>query len=179
MEKVLELEAEKNSLYLCYYEVGQGQTLLPLVIWMTEFLNSAYFGQLRTEEQLGYIVSSKTENKSEVLHMGFMVQSDTKEPNYIHGRTIDFLEKSKKRVDDLKNEEFEKIRNSIAKNFEEDFKNIGQLSNSHWVQISRCTYDWDLLERIRQFTLDLKIEDVKKFFYGVFYENTKVFELHL
>jgi len=79
----------------------------------------------------------------------------------------------------MKDEEFEKIRNSIAKNFEEDFKNIGQLSNSHWVQISRCTYDWDLLERIRQFTLDLKIEDVKKFFYGVFYENTKVFELHL
>lgn len=101
--KLLTNKSEKNNCIFIYYEIGNikknvtnGWLYKLLFLYITyNFLSEKFFNQLRTIEQLGYLVScnvninGSTENNSYFLN--FMVQSPYKCPDEIQVRIKKFI----------------------------------------------------------------------------------------
>jgi len=50
---------------------------------LAQMLNEPFFNQLRTQQQLGYVVFSRATNQRDVLGIQFAVQSPTRSCEYI------------------------------------------------------------------------------------------------
>lgn len=69
VEVVLEDQANDNSCILTYFEVGQDNDMrVSLIInIIMQYLNEPFFDDLRTKQQLGYVVFSRGFSSRDVL----------------------------------------------------------------------------------------------------------------
>lgn len=94
------------------------------------------FNQLRTTEQLGYIVSSSVWAAAGSLGWRLVVQSE-KNPTYLENRVDAFLEDTlKKLLETMSEDEFEQKRQGLIDKKLEKFKNLGEETSSFWSHIS-------------------------------------------
>jgi len=179
VEKELSNENEKNCCYLSSYVIDHDIEKFPLLEWLDAFLGQEYIEDLRTNQQLGYLVTTYPQKKSDLLLFGFLIQSDVKEPNYIHEKTQDFIHiKAKKMIDEVSKETFDKLLDAIIIEYKEDSRNIYEESAAHWKMISRLEYDFDYTDKMVEICKKMTMDDVKKCFYRTFIENPRVIELH-
>ena len=68
----------------------------------------------------------------------FCLNLSIKEPNYLHEKTLHYvLNDAKKKMDELSEEEFEKLKQAAINELEEDFKTINSKAKFHWNQVLR------------------------------------------
>jgi len=176
----IELETQGNCAYLGYWEMGQGskEFAAPGMI-IENLLSSKAFEELRTQQQLGYVVWHMNRVKKDVYYGVFIIQSDVQEPNYIHARVVEFLETMKKYMAELTEEEFVKCKTSLANGLAENFKTIPQRCNTHWAQCGRQDYVWNYKDVIEQQLLNATLADVQDKFTNMFFVDKKVLEVHI
>jgi insulysin len=104
------------------------------------------FNQLRTEEQLGYIVHTSIKTSgTDIKGIVILIQSDGFDPIHVESRVEDFLEKFRPRIVDMTEEDFASNVNAVVSSFLEKvrrrfFRVIG-------------TLDWSVL--LNYFSLSL------------------------
>lgn len=88
-------DKEKNSLMARYYQYGRTTIRNRL---LTDLLHTAIgstiFQELRTKQQLGYVVFSRLMINKGVIGYNILVQSDKKSPTYIANRIDELIEKN-------------------------------------------------------------------------------------
>ncbi|KAG0039010.1 Insulinase (Peptidase M16) [Podila clonocystis] len=109
---------------------------------LAQIIQEPCFNQLRTKEQLGYIVHCTTRNNAGSTGLRIVVQSE-RDPRFLQRRIEDFLET---RIGTLFREmtevEFEKqVRSLVNKKLETD-KMLKQETARYWEQISGKVYDF-------------------------------------
>lgn len=72
-----------------------------------------YFDDLRTDKQLGYVVSARPNRFGKTAGLTFTVQSPTASPKTIMEHNQRFIKESADRLNAMPTEEFEKYRNSL------------------------------------------------------------------
>ena len=111
VEKDLVDTENENSCLITYYEVGaRDNNDLRLSLTnsvMMQFLTEPFFNELRTQQQLGYVVFSRAVNNREVLGAQFMVQSPKRSCEYIVNAVNEFLTDIRPKVNSMTDEEFE------------------------------------------------------------------------
>ncbi|KAA8543659.1 hypothetical protein F0562_021595 [Nyssa sinensis] len=143
---------ETNSVVELYFqiepEVGTESTKLKAVVDLfDEIVEEPLFNQLRTKEQLGYVVDCSPRVTYRILGFCFRVQSSEYNPVYLLGRIDDFINGLKKLLDELDDESFENYRNGlIAKLLEKD-PSLTYETNRFWGQIIDRRYMFDLSEK--------------------------------
>lgn len=76
------------------------------------------FNQLRTEEQLGYIVHTSIKTSGDnIKGLLFLIQSDSFDPIHVEGRVEDFISKFRKRIQAMTAEDFETNLQSVVASF--------------------------------------------------------------
>ncbi|XP_052184105.1 nardilysin-like [Diospyros lotus] len=143
---------ETNSVVELYFqiepEVGPEMTKLKaLADLFDEIVDEPLFNQLRTKEQLGYVVECSLRVTYRILGFCFRVQSSEYDPVYLQGRVDNFINSLKELLDGIDDDSFENYRSGlIAKLLEKD-PSLQYETNRFWGQIVDKRYMFDFSEK--------------------------------
>lgn len=100
------------------------------------------YDQLRTKEQLGYVVFSSALASLHRIGFRILVQSE-KSPEYLEGRIDNFLNSFGKMIEELDDVKFEKHKNSLINKLKEKPKNLKEEMERLWMYIMTEYFDFD------------------------------------
>ncbi|CAG8782773.1 45453_t:CDS:10 [Gigaspora margarita] len=140
-------EKEINSAIEYYVQVGdvQDRELRAKLALIGQISDEPSFDQLRTKEQLGYLVWSMVEEGIGSMAYRIVIQSE-KDPIYLENRIEDFLTKLQTIIEEMSEENYEKqITSLISKKLEKP-KNLSEESYRHWYHICSGYYEFNKVE---------------------------------
>jgi insulysin len=110
---------------ISYFEVGLEGTDIhtKMLHWVAmQFLDEPTFNQLRTIEQLGYVVVARKTDYRDVMGAQFLIQSPKESSEYIVNSLNNFLNSIKEKVATLTEEEFKvQVEAVLTKVAEKDY----------------------------------------------------------
>ncbi|KAG0570443.1 hypothetical protein KC19_6G162300 [Ceratodon purpureus] len=135
---------DENSALQTYFQVGQDNThtnvLLELFVLAAK---REVFHQLRTVEQLGYVVFLMSKNDYGVRGTHFIIQSTAKDPRGLEERVEVFLEQFEKDLKKMSDEDFKKNVDTLIEIKLEKHKNLWEESRFYWGEIEDGTLTFD------------------------------------
>lgn len=175
--------SEPNSAILYSLQFGTSkdprETALLYVLY--NIIKSVAFDQLRTKEQLGYVVRTSVSSSNYLLTFFFVLQS-IRDPFYLEQRINALLYKFAAFLDTLTDDEFKGYVDSLVTLTYPNFDNIQQESAAYANAILTGFYDFDYDIYLRDHFQNVTIKDVKDFFMKYFYPgapNRKKLSFHL
>ncbi|KAF9206076.1 Insulinase (Peptidase M16) [Haplosporangium sp. Z 27] len=145
--------------YYLQIEDATGKESRARIQILAQIINEPCFNQLRTKEQLGYLVFSGVRKQTGATGLRFILQSE-RDPVHLESRIEHFLESNmRKHLDEMTPEDYEKQVNSLIQKKLEKDKNLRQETYRYWGQIVSGYYDFDEVqdevEEMRRTTLDI------------------------
>lgn len=132
-----------NAIEYCLQIADSNEGIYARLLLFGHLVNQPTFAVLRTQEQLGYIVSSSTWSQVNTVSMLFRIQSE-KSPVFLDNRIDAFLETFKDTLSNMKDEDFEKQRRGLVVKLREKLDNLDQESSRFGMRILDGTYDFML-----------------------------------
>jgi insulysin len=135
-------ENNTNSCIEVLFQVGAIEIDTNAVLAVCHhLLKEPAFNELRTNEQLGYIVHSSIKtNGDNIKSLLILIQSDSYDPIYMDSRIEAFLERLREKIECMEPEEFQKNISAVSQSLREKNKNIGEESNKYWHGMSTRSY---------------------------------------
>jgi insulysin len=129
--------------YLLYVGDKSIRPLRAKTLLLDQMTHEPAFDQLRTKEQLGYVVFSGARFTITSIGYRFIIQSE-KPPEYLEGRIDSFLSGFAKTLSEMSEAEFEGHKRSLITKRLEKLKNLDQESNRLWSHIDGEYFDFEL-----------------------------------
>lgn len=138
-----------------YLQVGSNMDydLRAKVQLLSQMTDEPAFDQLRTKEQLGYVVWSGTRPSATMTGYRVLIQSE-RPPDYLESRIDAFLAKFKKDLADMSQEDFDKHKRSLIARKLEKMKNLTSETSRLWNYIIGEAYNF--------FQIDVDVEHIRK-----------------
>ncbi|GAA98082.1 uncharacterized protein L969DRAFT_85999 [Mixia osmundae IAM 14324] len=157
--------AQLNSAieYHCYFGDDADQRLRVNLRLLGQLVSEPCFNQLRTQEQLGYIVFSMPRASIGMCGLSFLVQSERSAP-YVEGRIEHFLDTFKQHLESMSEGDFEKQRTSLQNKYLEDHKNLNSETSEYWAHIHSGYYDFSRKARDAELLATLTKREALEFF---------------
>ncbi|KAF3769957.1 hypothetical protein M406DRAFT_248220 [Cryphonectria parasitica EP155] len=133
------------------------------VMLLGQILHEPAFDQLRTKEQLGYIVFSGMKTSATTLGFRFIIQSE-KTTQYLETRIESFLTASAETLRTMSDSDFEGHKRSVVIKLLEKTKNLDEETNRLWGQVSNEYYDFDLPQKAASQVKQLTKQEMVDFF---------------
>ncbi|CAJ2500800.1 Uu.00g036530.m01.CDS01 [Anthostomella pinea] len=111
-----------------------------------QILHEPASDQLRTKEQLGYVVFSGLTGSVTTYGFHFIIQSE-KASEYLESRIDSFLAAYATSLEDMSNADFESHKRSVIVKRLEKLKNLDQETGRHWSQVSNEYYDFEAAQQ--------------------------------
>ena len=155
-----------NSALEVILEVGPVSLRVNAMIsFVQHLLREPAFNELRTNEQLGYIVHTSVHTAgSHVKGLLLLIQSDQYDPIYLDGRVDAFLERTRARLCSMSAEEFQTNIDAVVANFLEKNKNLSEESSKYWDAISQHNYIFTKYAQIAEVVKDIDKVSVLRFY---------------
>jgi insulysin len=100
------------------------------------------FNQLRTREQLGYLVFSGVRRQLSQLAFRLIVQSE-RDPTYLENRVLEFLESLREIIVEMTEKEYQSQVDSLVADRLEKHKNLWEEGTKYWADIESGYYEFD------------------------------------
>ena len=111
-------------------------------------IHSPFFQALRTEAEVGYIVSAFTFNLRDTPALGFSVQSDRHSVNDIADLTGRFLRHYAQTLSALSAKTFAASKAGLVAQLMREDKHLGDIVSRYWAELDREAYDFTTRERL-------------------------------
>lgn len=108
---------------------------------LVHLIHEPAFDQLRTQEQLGYVVSTGTRIAASAMALGIKIQS-TRAPWFLEERVEAFLEHFHDTLAEMSLEDFEVKKDGLIVKLLERPKNLYEETVSFWGQVREGYYDF-------------------------------------
>ncbi|KAG8745619.1 Insulinase (Peptidase M16) [Ceratobasidium sp. 414] len=156
---------DPNSSITYYVEVGDSTDprLRAVLSLFGQMVSEPAFNQLRTKEQLGYVVSSGVWLSIGSSGWRVVAQSEHK-PRYLEARIDNFLDLFRETLATMPDTEFERQRDSYALKRLEKLKNLGEEASRFWAHIESGYEDFLRRETDAANIKQLRREDVISLF---------------
>ncbi|KAH7285476.1 hypothetical protein KP509_33G029900 [Ceratopteris richardii] len=143
---------EENSAVELYFQIDQddGERSLRMRAVYDLFesiISEPYFNELRTQEQLGYSLSSTARLTYRILGFSFRVISAKYSPPYVIERIEKFIKTFRKHLDDMTDEEFQSYVDALIEVKMESDHNLMEETDRLWLQIAEKRYIFDISKR--------------------------------
>jgi len=126
-------------------------------------LNARFFEELRTKQQLGYIVQMTWSEHEGFLAIVCVVQTEFP-PEFVRARIDAFLSEHLAWIEtSLEESEFIRQRDGLVSNLSAKPKNLGEEFGRYWGEISKRRCDFEYQERKRALVEATSLEDLRKF----------------
>jgi insulysin len=129
--------------YLLYVGDKSIQPLRAKTLLLDQMTHEPAFDQLRTKEQLGYVVFTGARPTCTTIGFRFIIQSE-KTPQYLESRIDNFLTSWAKTLENMSDAEFEGHKRSLITKRLEKLKNLDQESGRLWSYIDSEYLDFEL-----------------------------------
>jgi len=139
-----ENEVHKSSAVLLYYQCGRQNTRDNMLLELfCQIIKEPCFDQLRTKEQLGYIVRSDARRDCGGCQgLRVYVQSE-REPGYVEGRAESFLLSMLSQIEEMSDSTFTDHINALATKRLEKPKKMKTQHSQYWNEIDCKQYNFD------------------------------------
>ncbi|KAL6559607.1 hypothetical protein OROGR_004724 [Orobanche gracilis] len=156
---------ETNSVVELYFQIEaeEGTELTKLKALMdlfNEIIEEPLFNQLRTKEQLGYVVDCCPLVTYRILGFNFRVQSSEYNPVYLQGRIDNFINGLEEILNGLDHDSFENYRNGLMGKLLEKDPSLSYETNRFWSEIVNKRYMFDFFEKETQELKHIKMMDI-------------------
>lgn len=165
--KVLKLAAGESLLYpvavphddavLAWYMQGAGDSWhdRAATAMTAQIIKSGFFQQLRTEQQLGYIVSSFAWPQMDVPGLVLLIQSPVADANKLDAAMQEFLEGVEPSLDA---KQFARHQAALSSEILRPHKNLWERAEFYWQSIAKKQWDFDsrqsMAAAVEELTLD-------------------------
>ncbi|KAJ0349490.1 hypothetical protein COL154_013553 [Colletotrichum chrysophilum] len=129
-----------------------------------QIIGEPAFNQLRTKEQLGYVVFSEAQSFSTTCGFSFIIQS-RKNPEYLEWRIEEFLNSFSKTLELMVESIFEDHKQSLIAERLEKPLNLKEESDWRWGQIWGEFYDFDWSAQDAAIVEKITIKEMVEFYY--------------
>ena len=166
----LDLEHEDSAVVL--FKQAKGETIKDkaLIYMLYQLLEAPFFHQLRTVEQLGYIVYASPYLSLNTPYIALIVESPSTSVAEILNRMNVFLEGFKGQIANLTEEEFSAAKKGLIIKTDKKDDTLEDRSNRYWSEIDRENYDFDSRKKLTQAINDLSLEQVIAEYEKVFFD---------
>lgn len=127
-------------------------------------LRTPYFNDLRTERQLGYVVSAGTWVRVNTPGLFFVVQSPVASPATVEAATLAFLEGYRERLARMTEVEFESEREGLLTRLLERDQNLNSRGGRLWRDLQDQVLDFDSREQLADAIRQLDLETFREFY---------------
>lgn len=115
-----------------------------------------FYSQLRTQEQLGYAVFAFPMSVGRQWGIGFLLQSNSKQPAYLYQRYQDFYPKTEKRLREMKDADFEQYKQAMINELKQRPQTLSEEASRFANDFDRGNFTFDtrhkLIEQVKQLT---------------------------
>ncbi|WP_458524914.1 insulinase family protein [Onishia taeanensis] len=141
----------QDSLVLRYLQ-GQARTLdeQARLAVLGQLISTPFYTRLRTEQQLGYIVSASYMPLLEAPGLALLVQSPDADSETIGGRIAAFLDEFDQTLAALDDATLAPYRQAVHDRLLERDTSLGQLANRQWQALARDDSGFDHRERLAE-----------------------------
>ena len=127
---------------------------------VTSIVESDFYTQMRTNQQLGYIVSSFNHRSQDRLFFSFLIQSAGYGPVELKSRVESWMKQSYHIFDALTDEEFEKHRKGLIVSLEEEGDSIAEVAEELYDYATREKGNFQYHDQLVEAVKKLKKSDV-------------------
>ncbi|XP_054818519.1 nardilysin-like isoform X3 [Prosopis cineraria] len=161
----VENKLEKNSVVELYFQIdqdlGMGSTKLKaLSDLFDEIVEEPLFNQLRTKEQLGYVVECSPRLTHRVFGFCFCVQSSEYNPIHLQGRIDSFIDGLEQLLEGLDGDSFEHYKSGLMAKLLEKDPSLTYETNRFWNQIVDKRYIFDMSKKEAEELRSISKKDV-------------------
>lgn len=115
-----------------------------------------FYSQLRTQEQLGYAVFAFPMSVGRQWGVGFLLQSNSKQPAYLYQRYQDFYPKTEKRLRDMSEADFEQYKQALINELKQRPQTLSEEASRFANDFDRGNFAFDtrqkLIAQVQQLT---------------------------
>eukprot|EP01041_Mallomonas_annulata_P009052 gene9052-18749_t len=131
---------------------------------VSHLLSEPLFDQLRTKEQLGYIVHNAIAKIGNINALRIIIQSNNTEPMALDDKIESFLISYHDVLEKLSEEDLKSNIQAVIEKLVEKPKNLDQETQRHWQEISSSTYLFNRRQLQADFLQNIKLSDVMLFY---------------
>jgi len=113
-----------------------------------QLLRQAYFSSLRTEQQLGYVVTVAQKTLRDRAGLAFIVQSPVASPAALDRATADFMTARLEAIEAMSEEAFAEYRDGLVARLSERDKNLNERSRRLWADLELGITSFDSREQL-------------------------------
>eukprot|EP00753_Platysulcus_tardus_P011170 PLAT3273.2.p1 GENE.PLAT3273.2~~PLAT3273.2.p1 ORF type:complete len:1071 (+),score=571.77 PLAT3273.2:76-3288(+) len=151
---------DTDSVVVNVYELGKRSPALDARAALLEaVLKEPAFNQLRTREQLGYVVSTRVVCYNHITYLQVLVQSPKYDATFLDGRIEAFLTDYRERLANMSAQALQPSQDALYAKWNAPFTNMASVFSVLSSEISPQTYDFD---RVVQQSTELKALDVER-----------------
>lgn len=158
-------KSETNSVVELYFQIEpeggkESIKLKALMDLFDEIVEEPLFNQLRTQEQLGYVVEGSPRVTYRIYGFCFCVQSSKYDPVYLLGRIDKFIDSLEELLGGLDECTFDNYKNGLISKLLEKDPSLTYETNRFWSQIIDKRYMFDFSEREAEALRNTKKDEV-------------------
>jgi len=146
---------------------------------MQSFVKDRYFTSLRTEQSLGYIVTTMPSEERGINHFVLLVQSNVQDPNYISQKNSEFIQEKHTEIQNFTQAEFDKIRDGYLNDLKKPDTSILSRIRVHFDQVCKMTYNFNIKEDLEKIALGTSLEVIQNLYKEFLIDNKKQIETHV
>lgn len=132
---------------------------------LSRIVQSWFFNQLRTEEQLGYVVSAFQTSIGRQRGLGFMVQSNSQQPAYLLQRFQAFYPTAEKRLRTLNRKDFAQYQQAIINDLQQRPQTLDEEAERFLGDLKRQNVRFDTRQKLVEQVKQLTPESLANFFH--------------
>ncbi|MGK0289919.1 MAG: insulysin [bacterium] len=166
--------ADVNSAIQLYFQAGKSNTKQTVMLQLLgKILEKPAYHQLRTLEQLGYIVWSYPMIDELVGGFSFIVQSSVQDPVFLQERVEVFLQGFWKKIGKMNSSEFELFKEALIALKQEKPKTLNEESGKYWSEISDQNYKFLRQEKEIKVLKKITHKEIVKLYQNLFLSSSK------
>ncbi|MCB1683217.1 MAG: insulinase family protein [Pseudomonadales bacterium] len=132
-----------------------------------QLLGQAYFSELRTEQQLGYVVNLSNRTFKDQGGLAFIIQSPVASSAHLEAATRTFMKEQIGALGALAQSDFDQHKAALISRLTERDKNLGERSRRYWAELSADVTTFDSQLRIAELIGTLSKQDMIEYLQGV------------
>lgn len=139
---------------------------------VSHLLMEPSFDQLRTKEQLGYLVHSSRTVVGSQAALRVIVQSNHKDPIYLNTRVEAFLESYFSTLKELTAQELEHNKKAVIDSLLEKPKNLSKEFQNYWNEITTNQFFFSRRDKYAEYVATISREDLLVFYEAFLLPNS-------
>jgi len=160
------IPVEQSDSAIAYYFQGEDRSLDSRAYFglLGQVLHPAFFADLRTDKQLGYVVYASPMPLMEVPGLAFVVQSPVADPDTLSDQVERFIDEHREILADMSEEEFQRQKAALRSQLLEKDQRLNERSNRYWREIDRENYAFNTHEQIAEELMGIDREAFLSFY---------------